>query len=109
MPSPLPISTISFPAAVFFAAIALGLVAENSDKEPVRVTVSLNAGGSRTTYRFDRPNKKATALTTGPDGKVREKIPYEFDDSGRFVNGVISDAGGQVRFEALLFYMSKML
>ena len=104
MPSPLPISTISFPAAVFFAAIALGQVAENSDREPVRVTVSLNAGGSRTTYRFDRPNKKATALTTGPDGKVREKIPYEFDDSGRFVNGVISDAGGQVRFEALLLY-----
>jgi len=57
----------------FPAAIALGQVAENSDKEPVRVTVSLNAGGSRTTYRFDRPNKKATALTTGPDGKVREK------------------------------------
>jgi len=40
----------------------------------MRVTVSLNADSSRTKYLFDRPNKKATAPTTGQDGKVREKI-----------------------------------
>jgi hypothetical protein len=86
-PMPLPPlrSTITFSAAIFFAAITVGQVAENPDKETVRVTVSLNADGSRTTYRFDRPNKKATALTTGQDGKVREKIRYDLDDSGRFV------------------------
>jgi hypothetical protein len=101
MPLPPLRSSITFSAAIFFAAITVGQVAENPDKETVRVTVSLNADGSRTTYRFDRPNKKATALTTGQDGKVREKIRYDLDDSGRFVSGVISDAGGQFRFKAL--------
>jgi hypothetical protein len=97
-------STITFFPAIFFATIAAGQVAENPDNETVRVTVSFNADGSRTTYRFDRPNKKATALTTGPDGKVREKIRYELDHSGRFVSGVISDAGGQFRFKSLYKY-----
>ena len=101
MPLPLRKLSITFSAAILSAAIALGQVAQNPDKETVRVTVSLNADGSRTTYRFDRPNKKATALIAGPDGKVREKIRYELDDSGRFVSGVISDARGQFRFKAL--------
>jgi hypothetical protein len=77
MPLPPLRSSITFSAAIFFAAITVGQVAENPDKETVRVTVSLNADGSRTTYRFDRPNKKATAFTTGQDGKVREKIRYD--------------------------------
>ena len=38
-----------FPPAIFFAAIALGQIAQNAGKETVRVTVSLNADGSRTT------------------------------------------------------------
>lgn len=94
MPLPPLRSSITFSAAIFFAAITVGQVAENPDKETVRVTVSLNADGSRAAYRFDRPNKKATALTTDQDGKVREKIRYDLDDSGRFVSSVISNAGG---------------
>lgn len=96
--------SITFSAAIFLAAIALGQVAENTDKETVRVTVSLNADGSRTAYQFDQPNKKATAVTTGQDGKVREKIRYEIDDNGRFVSAVVSDAGGQFRFKSLYKY-----
>ncbi len=32
---------------------------------------------------------------------MRKKIRYDLDDTGRFVSGVISDAGGQFRFRAL--------
>ena len=66
-------SSITFSTAIFFAAIVVGQVAENPDKETVRAAVSLNADGSRTTYRFDRPNKKATALTTARTTKCAKK------------------------------------
>jgi hypothetical protein len=95
---------ITFSAVVFLAVIASAQLLDNTDKETMRVTVSLNADGSRTSYRFDQANKKATAITTAPDGKVREKIRYVLDDNGRFVSGVISDAGGQFRFKALYKY-----
>src|SRR5947207_226511 len=97
-------SIITLSTAVFLTVAVLGQVADNTDKETVRVTVSLNADGSRTSYRFDQANKKATAVTTAQDGKVREKIRYDLDDNGRFVSGVISDAGGQFRFKALYKY-----
>ena len=103
MPLPLLRSTITFSTAIFFAAIGVGQVTD-TDKETGRVSVSLNADGSRTSYRFDQTHKKATAVTTGQDGKVHEKIRYELDDNGRFVSGVISDAGGQFRFKALYKY-----
>jgi hypothetical protein len=77
---------------------------DNTDKDTVRVTVSLNADGSRTSYRFDKANKKATAITTAQDGRMREKIRYDLDDNGRFASGPISDAAGQFRFKALYKY-----
>src|SRR5437764_13043253 len=43
---------------------------ENAAPDPVRVTVSVNADGTRTTYEFDSPHHRATATTTGKDGKV---------------------------------------
>jgi hypothetical protein len=39
MPLPLPRSTITFSAAIFFVAIGVGQVAKNPDKETVRVTI----------------------------------------------------------------------
>ncbi len=101
MPLPRSTSTILFFFALFFALTAAAQVLENPDKDTVRVTVTMNADGSRTSYQA---NKKATAVTTGQDGKVREKIHYDLDDNGRFVTGVISDAGGQFRFKALYKY-----
>jgi len=97
-------STITFSLTVLLVTAAFAQVADNTNNETVRVTVSLNADGSRTSYRFDQANKKATAVTTGQDGKVRDKIRYELDDNGRFVSGVISDAAGQFRFKALYRY-----
>lgn len=104
MPLPFLRSAITFSTTVFLAVAALGQVADNTDKETVRVTVSLNADGSRTTYRFDQAAKKATAVTAEPNGKVREKIRYGLDDNGRFISGVILDAEGQFRFKALYKY-----
>jgi YD repeat-containing protein len=97
-------STIAFPTTVFFVAISGAQVANNSDQNPVRVTVTLNADGSRTSYEFDTAHKKATAVTTAQDGKVREKIKYDLDDSGRFSSAVVSDAGGQFRFKSTYKY-----
>lgn len=63
----------------------------------VRVTVSMNADGSRTTYEWDTANHKATAITT--DGKtVREKIRYVLDDNGRFVSGEVFRPNEKLRF-----------
>lgn len=74
------------------------LVAQSpAPSDMVRVTVSMNADGSRTTYEWDTANRKATA-TTAANGKVREKIRYVLDESGRFVTGEVSGADGVVRF-----------
>src|SRR4030081_1821083 len=83
-------SSITFPTAIFFAAIVVGQVAENPDKETVRAAVSLNADGPLPTYRFDRPNKKATALSRGQDDKVRCHDRCVPQDNRRFVPGATS-------------------
>jgi len=66
----------------------------------VRVTVSMNADGSRTVYKFDEAQHKAIATTTGQDGKVREKIRYQLDDAGRYSSGMVFGADGRLRFKS---------
>ncbi len=63
----------------------------------VRVTVNVNADGSRTTYEWDTANHKATA-TTMDGSKVREKIRYVLDDNGRFVTGEVFGPNDKLRF-----------
>ena len=75
-----------------------------STDDAIRVRVSIGADGSRTVYQADRANHKATATTTGPDGKVREKIQYELDEAGHFASGQIFGPDGQFRFKALYKY-----
>lgn len=70
----------------------------------LRVTVSINPDGSRTAYRFDSANHKATATTTGKDGKVREKIRYVLDEAGRFSSGLVFGPNDQLRFKTLYKY-----
>ena len=72
--------------------------------DPVRVTVSINADGSRTTYEFDAPHHKATATTTGKDGKLVGKIHYTLDDAGRFASGEVYGSDDQFRFRNLYKY-----
>jgi hypothetical protein len=94
----------------FFASIALGCAtvasasAQSSSADAARVTVSINADGSRTVYEFDPMNHKAVATTTTPDGKLRGKINYTLDDAGRFSTGEVHGADGALLFKTLYKY-----
>ena len=86
--------------------IAFSQAAEKSDSDAIRVTVSMNADGSRTVYRFDDPQHKAVATVTDADGKLRQKINYELDDAGRFSSGQIFGPDGRLRFKSQYKYDS---
>jgi YD repeat-containing protein len=89
-----------------FLAAASSLRAQPASPapEPVRVTVTMNADGSRTTYQFDAPNHRATAITTTPEGKTVGKILYVLDDAGRFASGDVYGPNDQFRFKTLYKY-----
>ena len=72
--------------------------------DPVRVTISLNADGSRTTYQFDDANRKATATTTSRGGKFLGKTHYTLDDSGRFATGTVYGSDKRLRFKSTYKY-----
>jgi YD repeat-containing protein len=72
--------------------------------DPVRVTVSMNADGTQTTYEFDSPHHRATATTTGKDGKIVGRIRYTLDDASRFATGEVYGADDKLRFKTLYKY-----
>jgi len=72
--------------------------------ETVRVTVSVNEDGSRTSYQFDPANRKAEATTTSAAGKRLSKIRYNLDDAGRFAAGEVYDAKNRLRFKTQYKY-----
>ena len=72
--------------------------------EAVRVTVSLNADGTRTTYEFDAPRRRAVATTTTKEGKLVGKIRYVLDEAGRFYSGEVYGPDDQFRFKTLYKY-----
>jgi len=80
---------------------------EKNEINAARVTVSMNADGSRTVYQFDDAQHKAIATTTGQDGKLRQTIRYELDDAGRFSGGRIFGADGRLRFKSRYTYDSE--
>ena len=94
--------------AIFFVAakIAFTQSPAKTESDSNRVTVSMNADGSRTVYQFDDAQHKATATTTSDDGKVREKIHYVMDDLGRFSSGTIFGPDGRLRFKSRYKYDS---
>ena len=77
---------------------------EAATPDPVRVTVSINADGSKTVYEFDGPRHRATATTTGKDGKLVGRIRYTLDDAGRFASGEVYGPDDQFRFRTLYKY-----
>ncbi len=94
-------------ALSLFTLIASAMEAQNSDAGslgPVRVTMSVNEDGTRTIYQFDTPHHKATARTTGPDGKTRGKIDYVLDDADRFASGEVYGAKANLLFKARYKY-----
>jgi YD repeat-containing protein len=72
--------------------------------DAVRITVSMNADGTRTVYEFDAVNHRATATTTGKDGKPVGKIRYVLDEAGRFASGEVYGADDQFRFRTSYKY-----
>jgi YD repeat-containing protein len=76
----------------------------SSSGDAVRVNVTMNADGSRTTYQFDTANHKANATTSERDGKVREKIEYSLDQDNRFASSQVFGPDGKFRFKALYRY-----
>jgi YD repeat-containing protein len=85
--------------ALLFSLIAAPLcaVAQEENGE-VRVSVVLNADGSRTVYETNAVNHKTVATTTGKDGKLREKIRWDLDENGRFLRGEVFGPKEQFRF-----------
>jgi YD repeat-containing protein len=86
--------------------IAFSQSANASGNDAVRVTISVNADGSRTVYKFDDAQHKAVATTTGQDGKIHEKIRYEMDEAGRFSTGMVFGPGDRLRFKTQYKYDS---
>ncbi len=72
--------------------------------DAIRVTVSLNADGSRTTYRADDANRKAVATTTNREGKLLSRTHYKLDDSGRFATGAVYGPDKKLRFKSTYSY-----
>ncbi len=99
-------STIGCALLLCVAKIAFSQSPEQPENNAVRVTVSMNADGSRTVYKFDDAQHKAVATTTGQDGKLREKIRYDIDEAGRFSSSTIFGPDGHLRFTSRYKYDS---
>ena len=76
-----------------------------NDSDSVRVNVTLNSDGTRTTYQFDQAHHQATATTTTPEGKVTGKIRYDIDSAGRFSSGMVYGPDEKVLYKAVYKYM----
>jgi hypothetical protein len=96
----------TIPLAILLCAFSCGFAQtlESSQSDALRVRVSLNSDGSRTTYEFDDAHRKATATTTAPDGKLLGRIRYEIDNANRFSSGIIFGPDDKFRFKSLYKY-----
>ena len=97
---------LAIPCALFVCgeAIGFGQFPEQGLSNAVRVTVSMHPDGSRTVYNFDNAQHKAVATTTDVDGKLRQTIRYELDDTGRFSSAEISGPDGRLRLKSRYKY-----
>ncbi|MCA1660158.1 MAG: hypothetical protein LC642_06445 [Verrucomicrobiaceae bacterium] len=89
------------------AASSHAQLQDRSAEAPVRVTVAQNQDGSRTSYAYDQPNRKAVASTMAEDGKLLSKIHYDLDEQGRFKAGEVYDGKGELRFKTEYKYDPK--
>ncbi len=92
-------------SSVFIAAVSGAINAQTaSSDDTIRVTVSVNADGSRTTYKYDNAKHEAVATTADSDGKPRGKVIYRIDEAGRFGSGVVFGADGKFAFKVIYKY-----
>jgi YD repeat-containing protein len=95
---------ILYAATLAFLVNALPLVAQSTDGNAVRVTVTMNPDGSKTVYQNDGANHQATATTTGINGKAQSKIVYKLDAEGRYESGRVFASDGTLRFKTSYRY-----
>ncbi len=103
MPRPYFLLLFSLIASFSFSAATAQTGPINSN-DTVRVTVTVNADGSRTTYQYDNAKHEAIATTADPDGKARGKVVYRIDDAGRFGSGAVFGPDGKFLFKTLYKY-----
>ena len=72
----------------------------------MRVMMTMNSDGSRTVYKFDDAHHKAVATMTGEDGKTRQRMDYDLDESGRFSSGNVFGPDGRLLFKSRYIYDS---
>jgi YD repeat-containing protein len=72
--------------------------------DAVRVTVSQNNDGSKTTYEVNPAERKATSTTVSMQGKLMSKTRYVLDDVGRYQSGEVLDGREQLQFRTLYKY-----
>jgi hypothetical protein len=98
---------IAFLVVWSVARSLLAQPAPNGPEQPVRVNVTMNPDGTRTTYEFDQTHHRATATTTTPEGKLTGTMKYAIDDAGRFSTGVSTGPDGKFRFKSVYKYTSE--
>jgi YD repeat-containing protein len=77
---------------------------DTSSNDAVRVTVTVNADGSRTTYQYDNAKHEAIATTADANGNALGKAIYRLDDAGRFGSGVVFGPDKKFLFKTLYKY-----
>lgn len=97
-------SIVTISIALFLGHNAFPQSPEPSPEEAVRVKVTINADGSRTTYEVDNEHHTATATTIEPDGPTRGKIRYELDEAGRYKTGMVFGPDETFRFKSIYKY-----
>ena len=101
---PLAMRLLFTAAIVLVAALTRAVVGQGLPADAVRVTVSINADGSRTTYRFDDAHHTAAATTTTREGKLLGTTRYTLDDAGHFATGEVYGADSKLRFKSVYKY-----
>jgi hypothetical protein len=91
-------------AIVLAAALTRAVVGQGLPADAVRVTVSINADGSRTSYRFDDTHHTAAATTTTREGKLLGTTRYTLDETGHFATGEVYGADSKLRFKSVYKY-----
>jgi hypothetical protein len=91
------VGAAAFPPSIFSQPL-------DPQSNSVRVNVTINPDGSRTSYEFDSGNHKATATTTGTDGKQTGKIVYKLDEHDRFASGQVFGPDGKFVFNTTYKY-----
>ena len=92
--------TLFWVIAAFLVATAHGQTADDT----IRVTVTVNADGSKTTYQYDNAKHQATATTIDSGGNAQGKVVYRIDDAGRFGSGVTFGPNGKFLFKSIYKY-----